>query len=493
MRSGESRVWLFADGYGPGKSKLYLGWARIGDPTYGFGDVDSVEVPDADSYNKFDKVSEIQGAEENPTASIISRYARLDVSELLKAGKKRCPVGVQAHIGLCSNPQDFNRGWDKIVNFVQARFTSWSAENFGALDSDEMNPTNETGELSARDMYEIKKIKFTEICAARGNREFISVDVCDDLTCGECGVPSDGCQKVLAVMLGTGATPGTLPSVVYSDDGGTTCDSVDIDTLYSNEDPDDAACVGPDFVVISSAGGMHIATVGDILDGAPDWVETTEGFVAGFGPNCIWSYDARHTWIGAENGYIYFTSSPRSGVEIQDAAVATTVNILDIHACDSLHVVAVGQANAVIYTENGGETWVPIVGPSIGVQLNCVWMLDPNVWLIGDNLGNLWYTEDGGENWAENTDIDQTLTVIDEIEFHDETVGYMSARVGATDGRIFRTIDGGMTWYEMPEGTTGQLADNDRINSLAVCKDPNIVWGAGLNADGTTGFMAKAS
>jgi photosystem II stability/assembly factor-like uncharacterized protein len=120
-------------------------------------------------------------------------------------------------------------------------------------------------------------------------------------------------------------------------------------------------------------------------------------------------------------------------------------------------------------------------------------MLDPNVWMIGDNLGNLWYTEDGGATWFENTDIDQTLTVIDEIEFFDETVGYMSARISAQDGRIFRTIDGGMTWYELPEGTTGQLAENDRINSLAVCKDPNIVWGAGLNADGTTGFMAKAS
>lgn len=492
MRAGESRVWLFPDGYGPGKSKLYLGWARIGDPTYGFGDITPIEVPDPENYNKFLKVSETQAAAENPTASVISRYSRLDVSELLKAGKKRCSVGVQAHIGLCPNPQDFNRGWDKVVNFDGARFTSWSAENLGALDSDEQNPTNETGEISALELYEIKKLRFTEICHDRGNREIISVDVCDDLTCGECGKPSDGCQNVLAVMLGTGATPGTLPSVVYSDDGGATCDSVDIDTLYSNEDPVDSACVGRDFVVISTGGGMHIALTADILDGAPAWIEPTLGFVAGNGPTCIWNHDAMHTWIGAENGYVYFTDSPRGGVEVQNEGIATTQDLRDIHACDSLHVVAVGELNAVIYTENGGETWAPIVGPAVGVHLNCVWMKDANIWIIGDAAGDLWFTEDGGVTWVEITDIDQVLVTVNEIEFYNDATGYMAAMVG-TAGSIFRTIDGGASWYELPEGTTGQITDNDRINSLAVCKDPNYVWGAGLAADGTTGFMTKGA
>lgn len=491
MRSGESRVWLFPDGYGPGRERLLLGWARIGDPTYGFGDVESIEIPHPENYNQFQKVSEIQGAAENPTASIISRYSRLDTSELLKAGRKRCPVGVQAHIGLCTNPQDFNRGWDKVANFDEARFTSWSAENFGALDSDEMEATNETGEISARDLYEIKKLRFSEICSMKAIRELVAVDICDNISCGECGVPSDGCQNVLMVMLGEDATPGTIPSVVYSSDGGTTCESVGIDTLFSNEDPSDAACVGRDFVVVSPLGGMHIAETEDILDGDPDWIEPVEGFVAGNGPTCIWSVDALHTWIGAENGYIYFTAAPRSGVEVQEAGVATAEDLNDIHACSSLHAVAVGDLNAVLSTDNGGETWVLIVGPAVGVDLTCVWMKDQYLWIVGDENGDLWYTADAGDTWTEIEDIDQTIVAIHDIVFYNSAVGYMSAEVSRDDGRIFRTIDGGRSWYELPEGTTGQIPANTRINSLAVCKDPNYVWGVGLDVLG--GMMVKAA
>ena len=69
----------------------------------------------------------------------------------------------------------------------------------------------------------------------------------------------------------------------------------------------------------------------------------------------------------------------------------------------------------------------------------------------------------------------------------------MSARVGADDARIFRTIDGGESWYELPEGTTGQLPAADRINSLAVCQDVNYVWGGGLEDGSAAGLLARAA
>ena len=205
MKAGESRVWHFPDGVGPGKTKEFLGYARIGDPTYNFGDVEPIEVPDPLNYNQFTKLDVIQWAIENPTASVIARYPRLDVSAMLKAGRKRCPVHIQAHIGKCENPQDFNGGWDKILMFPLARYTSWSGENLGALDSDEQAPSNETGEISARDLYETKKLQFAEICDSEAAREIIAVVICDAQDCGECGEPSDGCSKVFAIMLGTGA------------------------------------------------------------------------------------------------------------------------------------------------------------------------------------------------------------------------------------------------------------------------------------------------
>jgi hypothetical protein len=495
MKAGESRVWLFPDGVGPGRDKIFLGCGRIGDPSFNFGDMTRVEGPDPNRYNEFVELGSFQGSKERPTGSVIGRYSRKDLSELLRIGRRRCNSAVQAHVGKCRNPQDFNGGWEKIVNYPKARYTSWSAENFGALGSDEQNPTNETGEFSSEDIYEIKQLVFGEQCAAEVVREIIAIMVCDAEECGDCDTPSDGCQKMFGVMLGTGATPGTLPSVVYSADGGITCAATDIDTLFSNEDPNDAACVGEYLVVISELGGVHFAPVADILLGTEVWREQSAGIdmVGGNGPISIWSVDAYHTWIGGANGHVYFGSSPLSGWTLQDPGIATTLDLQDVHALDTMHVVMVGDLNAIIHTENGGGTWEPLVGPAPGETLNCVWMYDEDTWLVGTSAGGLYVTANAGVTW-ENiaTELPVTVVEVDEIIFHDETIGYLSARDGAAHSLIFRTIDGGESWYVLPEGN-GTIPDNDRINSLAVCANENIVWGGGLGGGGTDGIIVKAA
>ena len=81
---------------------------------------------------------------------------------------------------------------------------------------------------------------------------------------------------------------------------------------------------------------------------------------------------------------------------------------------------------------------------------------------------------------------------IDEILFFDDTVGYMSLRDGAAHSLIAVTRDGGASWKILPDGP-GEIPDNDRINMLAVCADPNFVWGGGLEGGGTDGIIVKAA
>ena len=493
MKAGESRVWFFADGVGPANSKEFLGCAKIGDPTYNFGDMERIECPDPERYNEFIEVGSFQGTKERPTASVMNRLSRADLSPLLSAGRERCRIDVHANIGKCKNPQDFNGGFETKFIFRDARLTSWAAENLGALGTDEQASTNETGELSADDILQIKTLAFGPQCESEVSREIIGIVVCDAVECGDCDDPSNGCEKVFAVQLGTGATPGTLPSVVYSSDSGVTCASTDIDTLFSTEDPDDVACVGPNLVVISSDGGMHVAPTADILAGTEAWIEPTAGFVAGNGPIAIWNAGINDTWIVGENGYIYFTAEPLTGVVVQDPGVATTQDLQDVHAFDTENVVAVGDLNAVVRTENGGLTWETITGPAVGITLNCVWMYDSRVWLVGTSNGIFWLTTDEGATWTDITDrIPVTVVEIDEILFFDDTVGYIALRDGAAHGLIARTLDGGQTWFILPEGS-GNIPDNDRINMLAVCASPNIVWGGGLGGDGTDGIIVKAA
>lgn len=497
VQSGYSRPWLIKGGAGPAGELVYLACAKAGDPSWGQGDVTKIECPDPDQRDAFIEVAEIQGAQERVTTSLMMRYG-FDASLLLDMIRSRCGFDFQVHIGKCTNPREYGpTGWQKIQVYPLSRFTSYSLENLGAIESGERNPTNEMVDISAKLMYEILRISFAEQAASTVVREIVSIDVCDSIACadGECGPASNGCQKVFAVMLGTGATPGTLPAVLYSKDGGATWASVDINTMFSNETPTDSDCMGSYLVILSTtSNSLHYATTANITGGAASpFGETISGFVAGGTPEAIWAATARHAWIVANLGYVYFVSDPTVSVSVQDAGQATTQNLRAVHGSSTSHVVAVGALNAIIRTTNG-STWGALTGPAVGVGLNTVWVNSLYEWIIGDAAGSMWYTADAGVSY---TAVDlplSTISAIDKIAADPRYPGvlYAAVRIGGT-ARILRSTAGGLsgTWYVLPENA-GAIPDNDRINDLAVC-GPNIVWGAGLGANASDGIIVKAS
>src|SRR3990167_9356027 len=223
--NGFLRVWTLENGAAPATVPEYQGCFKPGDVTAPFGDVTRIECPDPNNYNQFVEVASVQGAQERVTTSLMGRYPK-DLSDLLRLGRRRCRVDVHVHIGECRDPRDFNGGWEKKVVFPDGRITQYTTENFGALGSDESAQVNESADLSARELYEIVRTSFTELAGATVVREIPTIDVCDTANCGgDCGDESDGCQVVLATQIGTSTTPGTLPAVLFTQDGGLTWSS----------------------------------------------------------------------------------------------------------------------------------------------------------------------------------------------------------------------------------------------------------------------------
>jgi len=492
--AGESRVWVAEEGAGPGNVFTYQGCMKIGDTSWPQGDLTRIECPSPDRYNEFVEVAAVQGAQERVSTQLMGRYPR-DLSTLLELTRRRCRFDVHVHVGRCKDPQDFVTGWDKIKVYRDARVTEWSDENAGAIESGEQNPVNETAEVSAKDLYEIVTLGFSEQAAATVVREVTNIVVCDSVSCGGCEDPSIGCQKVFAIELGFGATPGTTPAVIYTKDGGLNWAKSQVITMLADEVPTGLACVSGNLIAISqTTGGLHYASIASILEGTETWVEMTTGFAVAIEPQAIASAGARATWIVAESGYIYFAEDPTAAVIVQNAGVVTTQTLNDVDAIDSQNVVAVGNSNAVVFTDNGGDTWQAVTGPAVGVALTAVAMISPSHWLVGDANGDLWYTLDSGLNWTERA-LPGTPTRIDDIKMVDDTVGYISIRQAAPAGKILRSMDGGQTWYVLPEKTTsGAIPANDRINEVAVCKDNvNVVFGGGLSDTTTDGIIVKAA
>lgn len=490
---GLSRVWLFDGGAGPNVVPQYIAYGAAQGLDKNFGDVERIEVPSQVARKEYDAIGEIQSGEENATITIMLRRV-LEPSLMLKVARKKCIADIQIHLGNCTDPRDFNAGWESgfVIALEGARITTYSTEELGSLQSDDESPINEEVEFSAREHYEIGPMTFAERAKSEIVQEIIKILVCDSPSCSDCEDPSDGCQKVFAITAPAGSSPGLQPEVVVSDDGFTTVAAEStITTLAIGEDPDDAACVGDNLIVVSQDSlSLHHAPLDDLLAGTASWTEVTTGFVATKGPRAIDNFGPFDVFIAGAGGYIYYSSDPTTSVSVLDAGVATTQDLNDIYAYSAEIVIAVGASNAVIFTTNG-STFQSVTGPAVGVVLNCVFARTEREWWVGTADGKIYYTKNQGQSWTEKTFPGSGTGQVDDILFASNMVGFAAHRNATPAGRILRTISGGHSWYVLPDGSSS-LPANDRINSLAVCKrDVNTVFGGGLADNAADGIVLK--
>lgn len=486
-----SRVWFQDGGPGPARNRTYQGNWKAGAVSWDKGDLTVIREPDPNSYGAFSRVGRFRGEPGDPELPIMARYS-FQRSKLLKAARFDCEHAIQLHIGKCKNPQIFDRGWDKVLILEGAAITNYSTDDLGAMDPSETSAVNEDVPFKGVDLYEVFQLNFSAQAGAAVTREITSIYVCDAQQCGACGASSDGCQVVVALEGGVSASPGLPPRVHYTTDGGATWATRTVTTLAANQAGTVIFCAGLNTVVLSADdNALHYIPISNLVAGTGSWTEVTTGFgTAAQAPLAAWSLGASETWIVGEGGYIFFTDDPINGVVQKDAGVTTTQNLNDVHFYDSLNGVAVGASNTVVFTANQGVSWTSVTGPAVGVVLNAVWMQTPTTWFVGTAGGALWYTQDSGMTWVQKRFSGDNVGQVRDIVFVTPSVGYM-AHSTATAGRILRTIDGGYSWYVLPEGA-GSIPTNDYISRLAVCVDPNIVYAGGLGAT-PDGIILKAA
>ena len=486
-RSDFSRVFIIENQAGPANQPQYQGLWRAGAVSWDQGDVNRTYKPDPNQYGAFQVDYKTVGEPGSPELPITARYT-MDLSLLLKLARNGCDHDLQVHFGICRNPHDFNGGWEKVLILEGARISNYSTGELGALSPDQRAPIDEEVPFSGEDLYEVKRLSVGIKGQDVTTQEVIDVTVCDSKSCGLCGIPSDGCGVVLAVM-----TPayGAKMSVLYSKDGGLTWGSSSILTAANNSTPDKILCIGIYTVVLSEyEGGYFYTETADLLAGTAVWTKVTTGFNALQPPRAMWSYSQNYTWFVGIDGNIYFSSDITAGVSAIDEGTTTVQDINAIHGIDNLSLVAVGDNNTVVFTTNGGDTWTAVTGPAVGVNLNTVWMRSASEWIIGTAGGALWYTRDSGTTWTQKAFPGSGSGSVTDVEFVTQSVGYMSHTTTTPSGRILRTIDGGYSWYVLPEGA-GSIPSNIRLNAVAICLDANIVFAAGATT--TAGIVVGGS
>ena len=478
--TGQSRVFFAPNLAGPSTQPAYKGRARSQGLTWSNGALTPVRIPSAARYDEFDLATIIQGQQDLPQLPIMFRYPRT-LSELLSLFRTRCPIDLEIHWGKCERPDDYLNGWfkdGKIIMIDSAFPLDYSTDDLGTFDGDGQAAPNETVNFTGTDLYELVALQPALQAGDEITDPIIAVSVCDSISCGSCGVPSDGCEKVFALTSGVTGSPGLPLEIIFTANKGLTYSQTNITSAALGAVGQDMACVGSNLMVITDGDEHHYADLDDIINGVEVWVLVNTGYVAAGTPNAIFSLSRDKTWIAADAGYIYFSSDITSSVTPQTAGDITAEDLNDIHGNGSI-IVAVGDNNTVLISESEGAAWSSITGPSVGNALTAVEVISELVWFVGDDQGDLFFTENGGISWTQLEFAgDGDAVAIADIEFVNRRVGYM-----AHGTRILRTWNGGHDWVLEPQNTTFSMPANTVINSIGVCKsDANLYFAGGANA-----------
>lgn len=493
MQTGYSRVFLHEGRAKPTVVPAYMSQLKMTGLSQAFGDITKIEIPDPSNYDGYLEVDSIRGTSERMTTSLVGRYAAAMRSTLLRLARNGCANDVQLHIGECTDPSAFNV-FTKAVILEDVIVTNWGTEDLGALGSDERAKADETADISVREAYEVVPLSFGLKAGNIITKEVVDVVIYDTKSCGTCGTSSDGCKQIFSVGKTAGGSPSTPSDVVFSLDGGVTWYAHDVDTL-STEDATGIAGLG-EYIVVTGAGaaafGLHYALKSEFTATTdPAFTRMATGFATAGKPNAIYSL-GRKAFIVGNFGYVYYTEDPTSAVTVVEAGTATVANLNDVYAYDEDYAIAVGNDGAVIYTRNK-TTWdvCPAKPVNFGTHLQGCYMRSKTEWWVVTSAGTMFYTTDSGTTWTQKALPGTAPSILKDIKFSTASVGYVSGTV-SSKGRIWRTIDGGYSWYVLPE--SGTMPAVDRFNALAPCTwNANFVVAAGLADDATDGVIAIGS
>lgn len=488
-KSSQYRIFVQHAGSSPANPYVYVGCLSLGGLQHDLGAGEAITCPSSEVRGAYDIVDETSPPPSLPTTDFTQKMDRILQDFWWDLRKRRCAFNMAIVGSNCAAPDDINDFQSKILT-KGVKMTAFNTGAFNTADADAA--IDLTGSLQLRDFDRFLPMTFGEKADTSTFSEALDGIFADKIQCGDCGDPSDGCQKMYVLTSTIAASPALSSQLVHSKNGGATWATDDITTLATLA-ASALANVGTRIVVVSNADLAHHYKQQSTIDAGTSgsWSRVSSGYVTAKGPNAIWSKSPSETYVAANGGYIYFMANPTAAVTVLTDGSVTVQNLNDIRG-KGRTIVAVGASNAVLLSENGGSTFSLVTGPAVGVALNTVEVVTASIWWVGAANGNAYYTTDKGVTWTENTP-DSAMTVVNSIRFVDELVGYMSVETSGAP-RIYRTSDNGYSWFYDGAYVAGVPTAVTRYNFVAPCPNNyNVVLAGGLKTPGTDGVIISGA
>ncbi len=471
-----TRSWIQTKGPGPASElELFALYGALGGLDMPEGSSTPVWRRSLAIRNAYRKVGESIDPPDTYTASIQEGIPRASANFLLRARKSREKFAVQAVVHQDASPVNPTAFESKLI-VEGLRVSSVSITDVEAFEGDEEVRVEAELEFDWADF--VYPIMFGEEASSEIDELAVATAVWPSYDAGH-----DDEKEIYIVQQGDGAA--ASPKLIWSHDGGATWTATSISDLGVSDHPTDIILVGEYGFICSNAGESYVW----FRRADPTTLaEITGGFVASKGPNAMWAKDLANVFMVGDGGYIYKLDMVGLAVEVVSAGVETTENLTAIDGQGNV-IVAVGANNALVYSTNGGKSWALGTGPSAGVALNTVQVIDngrDEIWHVGSD--GEYYSYNRGSAWTEKS-LPVTVSTVNDIKFSEELdgVGYLAYETATPEGGVLRTTDGGQSWEA---DSITALPDCDAIDDLAV-GGPNYVVAVG-DLDGADGIAAIA-
>jgi len=468
--AGEAAIWVQPDG--PNTMPQYLGCHGHGDIEVPEGDVTPLFCPDKTKVGAYELSKLMRGEPDVPSTSITAPVGPvLDYLE-----EWDCPGNIILN-KMARGRRDLFTNTERTFVLYHAMRTG---RTYSALAS--RTPGDDAESLlevpfAFQNLYTLQALEgLAQTIGATEN--LLALAMCDDSRCaGDGGALTKPWDHMVATGEGAVAAEAEL---YITEDAGVTWTAAAADPFAVDEDIG-AVCyfvmgagVRRILVARSVTDGANPAEVAYSDDGGATWTTVNVGATVGQYILAMYAHDRYSVFAVTDDGYIYKSTDGGETWTAYEEGVIHANPYYAIDFVDRENGIAVGDGNVIARTANGGLTWAAAGAPAAqaGQDIYAVQMVTEWRWFCGYDDGELWFTEDAGDNWGERGFTGSGAGEVNGLHFLNEMIGFMVHDDGTPEGTIFRTRDGGYTWE--PFAT----ADNTGLTAV-LAGDPNRVWAAG--------------
>lgn len=469
----DSRIWVQANGVGPADAMAYMGasnrgYTRGGDLGFPIAGRTNIVRPSPDQFGQFAVVGQSREAPEQATFPFEIDVMRSQLGLLVEMAEDDVPIGIHIHLGRNSASNKDN--WDSKIVIPYADLATLSLPAVGAADSDESLTWN--GELSYSDINMVTKVSWTQLIASTIVQN----------------VPATafGRSRSYAYAVEKGDGAAVVPKLHYTSNFGSTWANTNLTGWTHSEHPADMIYIDGFIVICSNDAGAYMYFQEDAITSP---TEVTSGITATKEPNAIFGFSFAETFMCGDAGYIYKIPGIGKAAVVVDAGISTAQNLNHIDGMNDT-IVAVGAANALVYSTDRGETWQAGTGPIPATVLIKVQVLTDDMWVVAAADGNCYYTLNRGTTWTAMSFEGSGTGSVTAVTFSKKNpaFGLLGHKTAAPLAAVFRTTDGGNTWERI---TLTGYPSSQEVSKFAIW-DANTMLAAGVATGGTDGILAMA-